>query len=106
MARRRPASSILRMGAPAGVDACSGNAETPDHLVRDGLAPDAALGVTAGPDPGLAPLDREFAIERDAMGDVKARAAELADLGGDLDMVAELDRHMEARLRIDQRHPD
>jgi hypothetical protein len=49
--------------------------------------------LAAGPRPGgLAAFDRELALEPDAMGNVEAQAAELADPGGDLDMVAELDR--------------
>src|SRR5262245_48668759 len=82
---RGGASSIWMMDVPAGVGACSGNAETPNHLIRNGLAPDAAIRTAAGPDAGLAPLDRELARERQAMGDVEARAAELTNLGGDVE---------------------
>src|SRR5262245_24771005 len=82
---RGGASSIWMMDVPAGVGACSGNAETPNHLIRNGLAPDAAIRTAAGPDTGLAPLDRELARERQAMGDVEARAAELTNLGGDVE---------------------
>src|SRR5215467_15013249 len=84
----------------------STGAETPDDLVRDRLAPDAPVGIAARPHPGLAALDRKLASKSDAVRHVEARAPELADLGGDLDVVAELDRDMEAGLRIDQRDPD
>jgi hypothetical protein len=89
----------------SGCRRCSG-AETPNHLVRNGLAPDVTIHSAAGPDPGLAPLDRELAGERHAVTDVEARATELADLGGDVEKIAKLDRHMKARLHIDQWDPD
>src|SRR5262249_61786491 len=58
------------------------------------------------PDTGFRALDREFAVNRKAMLDVEARAAELAHPRGHFDRVAEPDRCDEIGARVDPRDAD
>src|SRR5215470_13408344 len=102
-----PSSTASSMSVGLHKTRCStsGQGEPLLDLAGNWLSLDA-LGIVRSaydPDAGLEPLDREFARSGEAMDDVKARIAELANRRFHHHVVAIARRGEEARPRFDQR---